>query len=61
MAKPKEITELEVTPIEEINTQEIIEAIKPKAVIVRRQSQRILSETNLSEQPPSARFSTRRI
>ena len=51
MAKPKQTTELEITPIEEINTQEIIEAIKPKAVIVRRQSQRILSETNLSEQP----------
>ena len=41
MAESKETNELEVTSIEEINTQEIIEAIKPKALSVRRQSQRI--------------------
>ena len=51
MAKPKETNELVITPIEEKNTQELIEAIKPKALSIRRQSQRILSETNLSELP----------
>ena len=48
MAKPKETNELAITPTEEKNTQELIEAIKPKALSVRRQSQRILSETNVS-------------
>ena len=51
MAKSKETNELMITPIEEKNTQELIEAIKPKALSIRRQSQRILSETNLSELP----------
>ena len=51
MAKSRETTELEVTPIEEVNAQEIIEAIKPKTLYVRRQSQRIPSETNVSELP----------
>ena len=51
MAKSKETTELEGTPIEEVSVQEIIEAIKPKTLYVRRQSQRIPSETNVSELP----------
>ena len=51
MAISKETTELEGTPIEEVSVQEIIEAIKPKTLYVRRQSQRIPSETNVSELP----------